>query len=96
MGQSASGVVDTGHGSPKPPRRRKTSQKPATFGPKVLARLEEMPPRYRSKYQAAMRGRSRTAAIGAFCQMCVGWNSPSDVRGCTDPACPLYPYRPYQ
>ena len=39
-----------------------------------------------------MEGRSRKAAIRAFCVMCKGYQ-PRHVRGCTAPGCPLYPYR---
>lgn len=46
----------------------------------------------RRVYERAMRGRSRRAAIEAFCAMCMGWDRQA-VPGCTAPACPLYPYR---
>jgi hypothetical protein len=35
------------------------------------------------------------AAIKAQCLECMGW-SRKDIDGCTDLACPLYPYRPFQ
>jgi hypothetical protein len=62
----------------------------------VRQRLETMPCSCRNTYLRAMRGRSRNAAIKAFCQMCVGWQHRRDVTDCTDPACPLYPYRPFR
>ena len=43
----------------------------------------------------AYAGRSRNAAIRAFCMRCVGY-ARSEVRDCTSWACPLHPYRPYQ
>lgn len=52
----------------------------------------EVPERCRSLYNRAMGGKSRQAAIRAFCLMCVGWVAP-EVRRCTAPNCPLYPYR---
>ena len=60
---------------------------------KVIARLGEMPETQRVTYIAAMQGNSPTSAIAAFCSMCVGWRR-EEVALCTDPACPLYPYRP--
>lgn len=62
----------------------------------VTARVARMPVSCRLRYVTAMRGRSPKAAISAFCRMCVGWGPKRDVTDCTDPACPLYPYRPYQ
>lgn len=63
----------------------------------VLARLEQMPPTCRLTYIRAMRGRSMRAGIATFCAMCYGWDAHRQgISACTDPACPLYPYRPYQ
>ena len=59
----------------------------------VEARLKDMPPKYRGLYKRAMGGKSKSAAIRAFCLECMGWVG-SEVRRCTAPACPLYPYRP--
>ena len=63
---------------------------------KVLRRVEEMPVSCRNTYLRALKGRSRQTAIRAFCQMCVGWQHRGDVKDCADPACPLYPYRPFR
>ena len=52
----------------------------------------EYPPSTQESYRRAMEGRSRKAAIRAFCVMCMGFQ-PHHVRGCTAPWCPLYPYR---
>ena len=54
-----------------------------------------MPSRYRGFYDRAIAGNSRKAAMVAFCLECVGWDK-KEVTLCTAPACPLYPYRPYQ
>jgi hypothetical protein len=51
----------------------------------------DVPPRYRPLYERAMSGKSRKAAIAAFCLECVGW-SLAEVRRCTAPNCPLFPY----
>lgn len=59
---------------------------------KVLQRLDQMPLSFRRNYLTAMAGQSPTAGIKAFCLMCVDWERP-EVALCTDPACPLYPYR---
>ena len=56
------------------------------------AYVNEYPPSTRESYRRAMEGRSRKAAIRAFCVMCMGYQ-PHHVRGCTAPWCPLYPYR---
>ena len=50
------------------------------------------PPSTRESYRRAMEGRSRKAAIRAFCVMCMGYQ-PHHVRECTAPWCPLDPYR---
>ena len=63
----------------------------------IKARLAGMPVSYRLTYVRAMTGKSMKAAIRAACQECVGYQDCKEqIGGCTDPACPLYPYRPYQ
>lgn len=66
----------------------------STTEAKILARVDSMPRFCRATYLRAMRGRSKGSAIKAFCQMCVCWER-KEVALCTDPACPVYPYRPY-
>lgn len=66
---------------------------------KVARRLAEMPSKCRGLYRDVMTGRraSPRRAIAAHCQMCVGWEDYAErIRTCTDPACPLYPFRPYR
>ena len=53
----------------------------------------DVPIRYQKLYARAMRGKSRNAAIRAFCCECCGWEI-KEVYLCTDLGCPLYPYRP--
>ena len=62
---------------------------------RIFKRLTEMPTDYQRTYMRAMTGKSRQAAMDAFCQMCVCWQR-EEVRKCSDPACPLYRHRPYQ
>lgn len=63
---------------------------------KIHRRVDEVPPLYRAGFLRAVAGKaSPRGAIKAFCLECVGW-SRADVRACTAPACPLYPYRPFQ
>lgn len=62
----------------------------------ILKRVENMPVTCRKTYLRAMTGKSRTAAMKSFCRMCVGWQSKRQIADCTDPACPLYPYRPFR
>ena len=58
----------------------------------IAQRLRQMPKLYRGLYDRAMAGKSRKAAMHAFCLEC-GWQI-REVHLCTDPACPLHPYRP--
>jgi len=70
---------------------------PATQTTKIEKRLEEMPESCRRTYAKAMMGKSITAAVKAECCMCMGWEDfRTQIRGCTDSACPPFPYRPYQ
>ena len=63
----------------------------------IKKRLSEMLSSCRLRYLRAMAGGGPKAGITAFCQMCLGWDDYREgIRACTDPACPLYPYRPYQ
>jgi hypothetical protein len=66
-----------------------------TQAPSVQARVASMPTKCRKTYVRAMSGRSKAAAIKAFCMECVGW-SRREVALCTAPACPLHPYRPFK
>ncbi len=52
----------------------------------------DIPPKYRAMYKRAMSGKSRKAAMRIFCLECFGY-SEMEVSLCTDPNCPLYPYR---
>lgn len=61
---------------------------------KIARRLEDVPETMRRTYLRAVGGKSKPAAIRAFCAECVGWVR-DEVRLCTAPACPLYPYRPF-
>ena len=61
----------------------------------ILKRLIEMPSSCRKLYLRAMSGKSLRAAASAQCIECVGWQR-DEVRECTDPACPLYRYRPFK
>ena len=67
----------------------------ATQEAKIRRRLHEMPESCRRTYLRAMKGRSATAGIKAFCMECVCWDR-GEVARCTSPACPLYPYRPFK
>jgi hypothetical protein len=61
---------------------------------RIAKRRKDTPRIHRANYDEAVSGRSRKAAIKAFCLECVGWEK-EEVRLCTGLACPLYPYRPY-
>lgn len=61
----------------------------------IIERLSQMPVSCRGGYLTAMRGRSITAGVKAFCLECMGWQR-SEIPECTGRACPLYPYRPWK
>ena len=52
----------------------------------------DVPPRYAKMYKRAMSGKSRKAATRMQCIECMGYVE-SEVELCTDPGCPLFPYR---
>ena len=61
----------------------------------IEKRRKTIPPSHRASYDKAVRGRSLKAGIIACCQECCG-HQRSEIQNCSDPACSLYPYRPYQ
>lgn len=62
---------------------------------KISERRAQMPRAYRATYDRAVGGKSLRAAINSFCLECVCWQI-TEIRDCTDVACPLYAVRPYQ
>jgi hypothetical protein len=82
------------------PKTKRKNKKSFTYSAgeqkKINNRLKTVPTSKKKAYEAAITGRSRTQAVKAFCQMCVGYGPASDIRNCTDAACPLYTYRPYK
>jgi hypothetical protein len=62
---------------------------------KIAKRRADMPAVHRANYDLAVSGKSRKAAIKAFCLECVQWEK-EEVRLCTALACPLYAFRPYK
>ena len=62
---------------------------------KIQEKINMMPINYRSNYEKAITGKSRTAAVKAFCLECVCWQR-NEVKNCTSVACPLFPYRAYE
>lgn len=61
---------------------------------RITERRAQMPRVYRGIYEKAVSGKSRKAAMHAFCLECMGWQI-GEVYRCTDCACPLFPYRPH-
>jgi len=59
----------------------------------IARRCKQIPKLYRGIYEKAVTGKSRKAAMHAFCLECVCWQI-KEVFLCTDLGCPLYPYRP--
>jgi hypothetical protein len=69
----------------------------------VDRRMNEVPPRFRKLYGAAVTGKaSPREAINAMCGQCLCWEGDDGqtlqdaIRCCTSLACPLWAYRPYQ
>lgn len=56
-------------------------------------KIVEAPSSARGILLRAFEGKSRTAAIKAFCLTCVGFKR-ADVTSCSSLGCPLHPYRP--
>lgn len=54
-----------------------------------------IPESMQKTYDKAMTGKSRGAAIKAFCCECCGYER-QEVSLCKDSACPLHPYRPFR
>ncbi|MFX0194683.1 MAG: hypothetical protein ACFFCW_01075, partial [Candidatus Hodarchaeota archaeon] len=59
----------------------------------IEQRRSQIPKLYRGIYDKAIQGKSRKAAMHAFCLECCGYQI-REVFLCTDLACSLYPYRP--
>ncbi len=66
---------------------------PISRNQRIAERLSQIPERQRRAYIKAVERKSMAAACKSFCYECVGyvWE---EVRLCTDPACPLWAYRP--
>ena len=62
---------------------------------KIQERLGSMPESFRITYKKATKKKSMRSAVNALCQECTGYQR-KDVTLCTDLACPLYMFRPYQ
>ena len=60
---------------------------------KIAYRRAQIPKLYRGLYDKAIIGKSRKAAMHAFCLECCGWVI-KEVFLCTSPQCSHYPYRP--
>jgi len=60
--------------------------------------LKTIPIKFRTSAQRSFQGvLSKSAAIKAKCQECVGYEEVTErVGGCTTSICPLWRYRPYQ
>ena len=65
------------------------------MSPEQEAYLEQVPVSYRATFERAFNGQSRSAAVKAFCLMCVGFQR-NHITNCTAKSCPLYEFRPYQ
>ena len=62
---------------------------------KRAARLTDVrrdAPRYLNTFRRAYSGKSRVAAMNAFCCECMGFEYTA-ISDCSAPACPLFAYR---
>ncbi len=75
--------------------RTETSKSISKRQEQIAKRLADIPKIYRRIYEQAVKGKSRKAAIHAFCLECVCWQK-EEVRRCSDFGCALYALRPYQ
>ncbi len=75
------------------PKRLSTGKRREKSADLIAERRAQIPKLYRGAYDNAIQGRSRKAAMHAFCLECVGYVI-TEVFSCTDWACPLFPYRP--
>ena len=66
---------------------------PISRNAEVGKRRAQMPSSQRGIYDRATGGKSKAMAIKAFCYECMGYDR-SEVLSCSDPACPLWMYRP--
>lgn len=57
-----------------------------------LTAVQRDAPRHVTTFRRAYAGKSRRAAIKAFCVECMGYDA-AEVKLCTSPACTLFPYR---
>jgi hypothetical protein len=60
---------------------------------RIAEHRAQIPKLYRGIYDKAITGKSRKAAMHAFCLECCGWQI-KEVYLCTSPQCPLFLYRP--
>lgn len=61
----------------------------------VAKRIAGMPTTCRGAYKKAVNHKSMRAAVNSQCLECVGYIR-KEISVCTDLACPLYSYRPFQ
>jgi len=61
----------------------------STYQNRVIEKAKNMPMRFRKTYIDAMKGNTRTKALKAFCNECMGFSGDE----CTSPTCPLFPYK---
>jgi hypothetical protein len=73
-------------------QRKIVRDKPET---KIAKRRADIPELYRGIYDKAMAGKSKSAGVKSFCLECMGW-ARNEIKSCTSPQCPLFPYRPYK
>ncbi len=71
---------------------KETIDRQGDLSPAQTAKLATVPRRYRPITRRAWLGKSRKAAIKAFCIACCGY-SIEETRRCSAPLCALFPFR---
>lgn len=66
-------------------------KRPTLSGVKTPQKLEFFEIRHKDGGTVKVPNYTRKIAIKCMCSECMGFES--DVRGCTDTRCPLYPFR---
>ncbi len=79
-----------------PERRNERKRPKRLLGPRIQKKAANMPETMRKGYLRAAEGTaSPRAAIKSHCLECVGYVR-AEVTQCTDEACSLFLYRPFQ
>ncbi len=83
---------------PVPKRRRRRGKRPNYSEEEeeaITKKLKWVPKAAVNTFKRAYSGASKAAAVKAMCLECIGFIR-EEVRSCSAPTCPLWPYRPFR